>query len=368
MELPLQDAVLEEMQAAQPSESPCDELERRVQQRATEVWQATFDAIRDPVMILDRQYRIVRANTATLALLDAPREAVLGRSCHTLMHGTGGPVEGCPFARALETKKHEESELFHPQRNAWLLVSADPLLDEGGEITGVVHSIKDITERKRAEQTVRMLAGQLLTAQEAERRRVAREMHDDLTQRLAGLAIEAAKLERECGPSAVADRLRAMKDDLIRLSQDMHSLSRQLHPSILEDLGLVEALRSECGNFSQREGIRVRYAPQAVPPEIPKEVALCLYRIAQEALRNVAKHSGAQEAHVSLTATDEGILLSIEDAGAGFSPVQVQGKPGLGLASMEERARLIGGDFSLRSRPSQGTLIEVWAPLPGRTP
>jgi signal transduction histidine kinase len=141
-----------------------------------------------------------------------------------------------------------------------------------------------------------------------------------------------------------------------------------LHPSILDDLGLVDALRSECGGFSEREGISVRYVPRDVPPGIPKELALCLYRIAQEGLRNVAKHSGAKEARVSLTATDEGILLSIEDAGVGFSPAHVHGRGGLGLASMEERARLIGGDLSIHSQPGKGTLIEVWAPLTGRMP
>ena len=159
-----------------------------------------------------------------------------------------------------------------------------------------------------------------------------------------------------------------MKDQLIKLSQDVHGLSRQLHPSILEDLGLVEALRSECGSFSQREGIPIRFAPQYVPRGIRNDVALCLYRITQEGLRNVAKHSGVREASVSLVATDEGIMLSIEDSGAGFDPAWVRGKPGLGLASMEERARLIDGDFSVRSQPGKGTLIEVWAPLSGTMP
>ena len=117
-------------------------------------------------------------------------------------------------------------------------------------------------------------------------------MHDDLTQRIAVLAIEAGKLEQASDASeSLSGKLREMKDQLIRLSQDVHALSRQLHPSILDDLGLVDALRSECASFSQREGISIRYTPQDVPAGIPKEVALCLYRIAQEALRNIAKHS-----------------------------------------------------------------------------
>lgn len=237
------------------------------------------------------------------------------------------------------------------------------------QLSLMMDSIWEVAERKRAEEAVRVLAGRLLTAQEAERSLIAREMHDDLTQRIAVLAIEAGKLEQISAASAsLSGRLREIKDQLIRLSQDVHALSRQLHPSILDDLGLVDALRSECASFSQRERIPVRYTPQDVPAEIPKEVALCLYRIAQEALRNIAKHSKAREARLALTATDDSILLSVEDTGVGFNAGQTRGKPGLGLDSMEERARLIGGELTIRSKRGSGTLVEVWAPCLGKMP
>lgn len=217
---------------------------------------------------------------------------------------------------------------------------------------------------RRAHAENRALSGKLLTAQEEERRRLAREMHDDLTQRLAVLAIEAGKLEKELGGAgAVPQRLREMTAQLIDLSRDMHGLSRQLHPSILDDLGLADALRSECARFSQREKIAVRCEFEQAPHAIPKDVALGLYRIAQEALRNVAKHARAAEASVSLATTPSGVMLSVEDAGSGFDRARTRGKLGLGLASMEERARLIGGELSIASEPGKGTLIEVWAPL-----
>ena len=235
----------------------------------------------------------------------------------------------------------------------------------------MMDSIWEIAELKqielalqKSEEAVRQLPGKLLIAQEAERRLLAREMHDDLTQRLAVLAIEAGKLEQELDLSGTAPgRLRDMKEQLIKLSEDVHTLSRQLHPSILDDLGLVDALRSECSSFSQREGIAVRCTLEPAPANLPTDIALCLYRIAQEGLRNIAKHADVKEATISLASTEEGILLSVEDEGFGFDPAQFHGKPGLGLVSMEERARLIGGDFSLRSKPGKGTLIEVWAPL-----
>jgi PAS domain S-box-containing protein len=244
-----------------------------------------------------------------------------------------------------------------------------PLADDEGRPRYLLGVSEDVTERKEAEAAMRQLAGRILTAQEAERRLLAREMHDDLTQRLAVLAIDAAGLERLCAaPSPLLDGLGEMKEQLIKLSRDVHALSRQLHPSILDDLGLVDALRSECSSFSQREGIAVRYVPHDIRAGIPKELALCLYRIAQEGLRNVAKHARAKRACVSLAASDEGLLLSIEDAGVGFQPAGVHGRGGLGLASMEERARLVGGDFAIRSEPGKGTVIEVFLPCPGRTP
>jgi signal transduction histidine kinase len=272
----------------------------------------------------------------------------------------GGVGVAVPMTRLLAVERQQAAVIVLGHGGLWLI----GLLGIG---LGTRQASKRMNERKQAEEAVRKLAGQLLTAQEEERRRIAREMHDDLTQRIAVLAIEAGKLEQAVDSTDVLScKLGEIKDQLIELSQDVHSLSRQLHPSILDDLGLVEALRSECARFSQREEISVRYTPQDIPPGIPKDVALCLYRIAQEGLRNIAKHSAAKEARVSLAATDDSILLSIEDSGVGFDSSQSQGKSGLGLVSMKERARLIGGEFSVRSEPGNGTLVEVWAQYSGK--
>jgi signal transduction histidine kinase len=208
------------------------------------------------------------------------------------------------------------------------------------------------------------LAAKLLHAQEEERRRIAREMHDDWTQRLALLSIDIAKLEKLLGASEMArPLLRMMQEQLVSLSEDVHALSRQLHPSILDDLGLVEALRSECASFSRREGIAVVYRPEEVPTTLPKGVALCVYRVAQEALRNLAKHAAVNEAWVSLLATGTELLLRVQDKGVGFDPAEGHSQPGLGLSSMEERVRLIQAKLSVTSAPGQGTTVEVRVPL-----
>jgi signal transduction histidine kinase len=211
---------------------------------------------------------------------------------------------------------------------------------------------------------LRKLAAKLLHAQEEERRRIAREMHDDWTQRLALLGIDIAKLENQIGtPQKALPLLRMMQEKLVALSEDVHALSRQLHPSILDDLGLAEALRSECASFSRREGIAVNYRPQEIPRNLPKDVALCVYRIAQEALRNLAKHAAVNEAWVTLVRTGAELLLRVQDKGVGFDSAARHAQPGLGLSSMEERARLIQAKLSVTSAFGQGTTVEVRVPL-----
>ena len=217
------------------------------------------------------------------------------------------------------------------------------------------------TSRKEA----RQLAGRLLTAQEDERKRLAREMHDDVSQRLAATAIEAGKFEQQfpvADPSREA--MATLKDHLIALSDDVHRISRQLHPAILDDLGLEDAIRSECDRFAEREGVAIQFHCGDLPDRLPKDIALCLYRIAQEALRNVAKHAQTDRVELILNADPEFLHLEVRDFGRGFRSEEVRGQPGLGLASMEERARLVGGEITISSVPGKGTSIAVRVPLP----
>ena len=150
---------------------------------------------------------------------------------------------------------------------------------------------------------------------------------------------------------------------MVKLSTDIHAISRQLHPSILDDLGLTDAIESECRNFTQREGIRVSYVSEGIPPQLSKEIGLTIYRIIQEGLRNIAKHAETEEAHVSLIGHNNSISLIVKDAGKGFNPTDPQTKQGLGLISMEERIRLLNGELSIQSSIDQGTVIEARVPL-----
>ncbi len=216
--------------------------------------------------------------------------------------------------------------------------------------------------RRRAEERVRALNRRLITAQEDERKSIARELHDDLSQRLARLSIDAAQLERRSSSADGAGGAAEMRGELSRISEDVHRLAYQLHPSTLDDLGLTEALRIECDRLASLESLPVRLqAPESIAG-LSRDAALGLFRIAQEALRNAARHAGASAVDLAMEPEAGGVRLSIRDDGAGFDPLAERARPGLGLASMRERAELLGGRIDIRSAPGRGTTIEVWAP------
>lgn len=216
--------------------------------------------------------------------------------------------------------------------------------------------------RRRAEQEAQHLGGRILTAQEDERRRLARELHDDVTQRLAALAIDAAKMQSD-GGSTGGNALETIRERLVGLSEDVHALSYRLHPSVIDDLGLVAALRVECNRVACQEPIRVDFDVRDVPTKVPSNMGICLFRVAQEALRNVVRHSRASKVEVSLQAKDGGITLAVRDDGRGLGESSAYKRASLGLASMRERVRLVGGKLDIVSRPNQGTYVVAWVPL-----
>jgi signal transduction histidine kinase len=217
--------------------------------------------------------------------------------------------------------------------------------------------------RRRAEEEALTLSGRLITAHEDERRWLARELHDDITQRLVGAAIGAANLPGgDLSPSGI-DARRSVSETLMQLSEDIHALSYRLHPSVLHDLGLVEALKAECERVARSESVRVEVEADKLPPSLPREVALCMYRIAQEALRNIGRHANASIVQLSLALKDGGLLLAVNDNGGGFEP-GLHTRPSLGHASMRERIRLLGGKLEIRSALGGGTTVVAWVPIP----
>ena len=229
----------------------------------------------------------------------------------------------------------------------------------------IVSLLLNRSKRIAAEKEAQSLAGRILSAGEEERRYLARELHDDVSQRLAAVSIETGTLENKMSEfSEIKEPLGKLKKNLIGICDDLHRMSRHMHPSVLDDFGLSEALRSECGELSQRWGIPIELHCSKRFPEIPKSVALCLYRVAQESLWNAIRHSGGSKITIELKSDAEFVYMDISDDGKGFEPSTVQKTRRLGLASMSERIRLVSGTIRTLSAPGQGVTISVVAPIP----
>jgi PAS domain S-box-containing protein len=319
------------------------------------------------MLMVDRDARIALVNAQVEILFGYRRDELLGRPVELLMPH---------WERFLAESKLRPmglgQDLFGRSKDGTefpVEIALSPLQTQGGLF--ILASIIDLTARRRAEDGLRasqgelqLLTGRLLKAQEVERRRIARELHDDVNQSLALLAVEMDILAGSPprSPAGTTERVRVLSDRVKELSSSVHDLSHQLHPTKLEQLGLVAAVRGLCKELGQSHDLDLKFAHYSDPGVIPQDAALCLYRIVQEALRNVVKHSGSRQATVELRRTEDTVALSITDDGIGFDTGTSNG--GLGLVSMRERLNMIGGEIIIHSRPSGGTRIDVHVPAP----
>ena len=251
----------------------------------------------------------------------------------------------------------------------WIVDYGVPRFETDGTFRGYIGSCVDITERKSSEESLHNLSGRLIRAQEEERTRIARELHDDFSQRLALLGIGLGQLWKELPESEVQERIKLLEmlKGTEEMSSDLHALSHQLHSSRLEHVGLVPALNGLCKELGEKCKIEVHFAAREFPLNIPKDVQLCLFRVTQEALGNVVKHSDAKSAHVELSSNANGMSLRITDAGRGFDPDRGNPDAGIGLVGMRERLRLVGGRLSVKSGPMSGTEVFAEVPLASMT-
>ena len=247
----------------------------------------------------------------------------------------------------------------------WIVDFGVPRFESDGTFRGFIGSCVDITERKNSEQSLHALTGRLISAQEEERGRIARELHDDFSQRLALLGIGLGQLWKKLPDSEAGERASVL--DLLRVtrevSSDIHSLSHQLHSSKLEHVGLMPALAGLCREISQKYKIEVHFTESDCPSNIPKYAALCLFRVAQEGLANVVRHSRSKDARVELRGSPNRVTLQITDKGKGFDPAVKKSTTGIGMIGMSERLRLVGGRFTVKSEPNCGTEIFAEVPL-----
>jgi PAS domain S-box-containing protein len=266
--------------------------------------------------------------------------------------------DGTPYELDLEVVRPDGT-------TRWVRTHGEAAADTTGGVVQLRGTVQDITERKLADEVLAGMSRKLLEAQEQERSRIGRELHDDINQRLALLSVEIQRMKEVC--PGMYGELRSRMDEIGKrtseISAGVQSLSHELHSSKLEYLGLVSAMKGFCKEFGGKHKVEIDFSSEGIPSDVPPEISLCLFRVMQEGLQNALKHSGVRFFAVKMHGLPTEIQLTVRDSGVGFDPELAKDTPGLGLVSMQERIRLVKGTISITSRPQSGSEINVRVPL-----
>jgi PAS domain S-box-containing protein len=366
---------------------------------AEHTWlKTTMASLSDGVIATDAQGCVRYVNPAAEQITGWNLNDALGKpieDVYPLTTKEGMPVQRWQARKALETEAPVAKELFLLRNGSGKIIpvedAATPIVT-GAQVLGAASVFVDATERMRREREqelerdrleeevqatteasghtraeLRALSAHLISAQEDERRRIARELHDDLAQRTAAAQMQLEELAGFLRPDTGREALGAVRASLAELSNGLREISHRLHPSVISDLGLSTAIRQLVTQVRESGG-DASFVERNVPSELSLDLGTALYRITQEGLRNAGKHAAGAPVRVSLVAHDSELHLTIEDAGPGFELSAARAKGGLGLVSMRERARLLGGSLLLRTRPGDGTFILVRVPVSGAGP
>jgi PAS domain S-box-containing protein len=311
-----------------------------------------------------KDHRYIDVNVTFETITGWRRDEVLGRTPLDIGIWVD-PTQKVEFAkRVLAAGSVRDREVLYRCRDGiqrWGLGAAE--LIEVDHEPCILSVLADITERKRAEEALSAMGRKLLEAQEQERKRIGRDLHDDIGQRLALLAIQLEQVQ-QAYPDSLLSRIEEIRKGVLDVSNTVQTMSHELHSSKLEYLGIVAAVRSFCREFGERHRVEVDFRTHDLPNALPSEIALCVFRVLQEALQNAAKHSGVGHFEVELWGTSDQIHLTVKDLGVGFSTEVAMKGTGLGLTSMQERLRLLNGTLSIESQPKHGTTIHVRVPFP----
>jgi signal transduction histidine kinase len=319
---------------------------------------AMLKAIPDLMFVLLRDGTFVDYHSRDVKLLFVPPAQFLGRKASDILP----PAVADLMLDALERASQSDD----PVVVEYELPMGEPRFFEARIVQvgpdRLLSMVRDITDAKRSSELNHDLARRLIASQESERQRLARELHDDVSQRLALLNIEIDQIAEQVDGEALRARVRKLYGQASEIASDVHHISYDLHPTKLRTIGLVAALQSLCRDTSKQRNLHVAFTHGAIPPSLDANVSLCVYRIVQEALHNVARHSQAREAQVSVTCDDHQIALRIADSGVGFDPRHLP-HAGLGLVSMRERVVTVKGHLAIEAVPGRGTKISVRIPL-----
>jgi PAS domain S-box-containing protein len=340
-----------------------DITERKLTEEKLGEYERAVEGAEEIIVVVDRQYRYLIANREFLRRHNLKQDQVIGRFVYDFMQReifenlVKPQLEECFQGKVV---RYEMRYTYPELGERDLLVSYFPIEGSNG-VDRAACILQDVTERKQAEEILRGMSRKLIEAQEQERARIARELHDDINQRLALVAVQMDQMhhapERE-----VREKIHALQRDLAEISSDVESLSHSLHSSKLRYLGAVAAMKSWCQEFADRQRMEVSFKHHVVSA-IPPEIGLCMFRVLQEGLQNAAKHSGVKHVEVEVSEHRNGLHLSVSDSGIGFNVESAKQRKGLGLTSMDERLRMVNGTLNIQSRPMGGTTIHVEIPL-----
>jgi PAS domain S-box-containing protein len=320
------------------------------------------------VWMCDARGRITYLNGRRIAFTGTDSNADYGDNWITYVHPSDVEHMLGTLYEALKSKQPFSQE-YRLRRSdgvyRWMFDVASPRVNGDGSFGGFIGSAIDTTDQKLAQQALAKVSGQLIEAQEQERSRIARDLHDDICQRLALLSMEIEQANRATNGSVAATKpnLAIIQKHCAEIATDVQTLSHQLHSATLDCLGVVAAIKAFCGELSRQHQVSVEFTDMNVPEHLPRDISLCLFRIAQEALHNALKYSETNQFSVALCTIEEEVQLVVWDAGAGFDVDEAKKHRGLGLVSMQERVNLVHGRFSIESTPGHGTRVFAAVPF-----
>jgi PAS domain S-box-containing protein len=317
----------------------------------------------DIIVLADHRGRLVQVNQRAVEAYGYSEEELLSLDAASFRAAVPGQPPVWPPADVGDGIRYEAVHRRKDGSSFPVDISVRLIELEGATFRQAI--IRDISERVRTENQIKALSARLLNAQEEERRRIARELHDDISQQIAALSIGMSNLRKQIPAehAEAREQSQRIQQNMVHVSESIRRLSHELHPAVLEYSGLGAALRDCCSEFGRLTRIQISYKTQGSFGNVPPDVALCVYRVAQEALQNVAKHARVSQAEVELTRADGEICLTVSDRGTGMA-LDGAGMPaGLGLVSIKERTRLVNGAFQMRSEPNQGTTLTLKIPV-----
>jgi PAS domain S-box-containing protein len=357
---PLVVALVEDITEKKMTEETLQLAHNRLQE-----YERAVEGLEDMIAVVDREYRYVIANNKFLKMRDMTKEQVVGRLARDVLNeGVFDSVVKEKLDECFQGKvvRYEMKYPYPGLGERDVLISYFPIEFASG-VERVACIVQDITDRKHMEEALRSMNRRLIEAQEEERTRIARELHDDIGQRLALLAWNLGSLRAHTSLIEVQQGIGQAIQEVANLGSDMRAMSHRLHSSQLEYLGLEEAASAYCSDRSEQHNVEIDFHSEHVPKDLSQEISLCLFRVLQEAIQNAIKHSGSQRLDVSFSCALRAISLTVRDSGVGFDPAEAIKGRGLGLVSMKERLNLVGGELSIESQPGNGTTIHACVPL-----